>query len=153
MAVLSEDVREDQIIAGPSICEAISVGSDRANVPEPWELCRNQYICRYSTDMEKKIHRKTVSKGIEIRHACEVGVFLPEMSNILDFIVTARIRTTLVEPDPKCIEAIRTYFAGYNNVKLEPCAVYDYHGVLELVQREASTFVSDLPYSPGADQR
>ncbi len=60
--------------------------------------------------MEKKIHRKSVSKKIEIKHACEVGVFLPEMSNILDFIVTDRIRTTLVEPDPKCIEAITEVF-------------------------------------------
>jgi len=98
--------------------------------------------------MEKKIHRKTVSKGIEINHVCEVGVFLPEMSNILDFIVTDRKRTTLVEPDPKCIGAIKKYFGGYENVKLQPVAVYDHSGVLELVQREASTFVSDLPYSP-----
>ncbi len=29
-----------------------------------------------------------------------------------------------------------------------PFAAYDHHGVLELVQRNASTFVSTLPYSP-----
>src|ERR1700761_3068937 len=98
--------------------------------------------------MEKKIHRKTVSKKIKINQVCEVGVFLPEMSNILDFIVTDRVRTMLVEPDPKCIEAIKSYFGGYENVSLQPVAVYDYHGFLELVQRNASTFVSDLPYSP-----
>ena len=120
MAVLSEDVREDQIT----------------------------YICLYSTEMEKTIHRKTVSKKIIIKQVCEVGVFLPEMSNILDFIVKDRTRTMLVEPDPKCIGAIRTYFRDYPNMTLQPVAVYDHHGVLELVQREASTFVSDLPYSP-----
>lgn len=98
--------------------------------------------------MEKKIHRKAASKKIKINHACEVGVFLPEMSNIIDFIVKDKIRATLVEPDHKCITALTEYFDGYNNVKLEPYAAYDYHGFLELVQREASTFVSTLPYSP-----
>jgi FkbM family methyltransferase len=39
-------------------------------------------------------------------------------------------------------------FREYNNVELLPYAVYDRHGVLELVQRSASTFVSTLPYSP-----
>jgi FkbM family methyltransferase len=98
--------------------------------------------------MEKKIHRKTVAKKIEIKQVCEVGVFLPEMSNILDFIVADLLPTMLVEPDPKCIEAIRNYFGGYENVTVQPVAVYDHHGFLELVQRNASTFVSDLPYSP-----
>jgi FkbM family methyltransferase len=97
---------------------------------------------------EKELYKKVISKKISIHHVCEVGVFLPEMSNILDFIVKDRLRTTLVEPDTRSIAAIREYFRDYNNVTLLPYAVYEYHGVLELVQRNASTFVSTLPYSP-----
>jgi len=98
--------------------------------------------------MEKELYKKCSAKKITLRHICEVGVFLPEMSNILDFIVKDRLRTTLVEPDLRSIAAIRDYFRDYNNVTLLPYAVYDRHGVLELVQRSASTFVSTLPYSP-----
>src|ERR1700744_6040554 len=97
---------------------------------------------------EKTLYKKFLSKKIRVDHVCEVGVWLPEMSNILDFIVRDRVRTTLVEPDPKSIAAIRNYFRDYNNVELLPYAAYDRHGQLELVQRNASTFVSTLPYSP-----
>jgi FkbM family methyltransferase len=97
---------------------------------------------------EKTLYKKFLSKKIRVDHVCEVGVWLPEMSNILDFIVTDRIRTTLVEPDPKSIAAIRSYFRDYSNVELLPYAAYDRHGQLDLVQRDASTFVSTLPYSP-----
>jgi FkbM family methyltransferase len=96
----------------------------------------------------KELYTKFLSKKISVHHVCEVGVFMPEMSNILDFIVKDRVRTTLVEPDPKSIAAIRTYFRDFPNVRLLPYAVYDHHGELELVQRNASTFVSTLPYSP-----
>lgn len=98
--------------------------------------------------MEKKLYRKVRSKNIAIEHVCEVGVFLPQLSNILDFIVAGKIRTTLVEPDPKSINAIREYFRDFANVTLIPFAVYDYNGELELVQRNASTFAAALPYSP-----
>lgn len=97
---------------------------------------------------EKTLYKKFLSKKIRVDHVCEVGVWLPEMSNVLDFIVRDRTRTTLVEPDPKSIAAIRTYFKDYDNVGLLPYAAYDRHGELELVQRNASTFVSTLPYSP-----
>jgi FkbM family methyltransferase len=97
---------------------------------------------------EKELYTKVISKKVAIHHVCEVGVFLPEMSNILDFIVKDRLRTTLVEPDTRSIAAIRDFFRDYSNVTLLPYAVYEYHGVLELVQRNASTFVSTLPYSP-----
>jgi FkbM family methyltransferase len=97
---------------------------------------------------EKKLYKKFLSKKISVHHVCEVGVFLPEMSNILDFIIRDRTRTTLVEPDPRSIAAITTYFKDYPNVGLLPYAAFDHHGTLELVQRNASTFVSTLPYSP-----
>jgi FkbM family methyltransferase len=98
--------------------------------------------------MGKTLHRKVANKNITVSHVCEVGVFLPEMSNIIDFIVTDRVKTTLVEPDPRSIAAIREYFRDYENVTLLPYAVYDHDGELELVQRNASTFVAALPYSP-----
>jgi FkbM family methyltransferase len=97
---------------------------------------------------EKKLYKKVQSKKLRLEHVCEVGVFLPEMSNILDFIVKEKIRTTLVEPDPRSIAAIRNYFRDYPNVELLPYAAYDHDGTLDLVQRNASTFVADLPYSP-----
>lgn len=97
---------------------------------------------------EKKLYTRVQKKKLAVQHVCEVGVWLPEMSNILDFIVKDRMRTTLVEPDPGSIAAIRSYFRDYPNVELLPYAAYDHHGVLELVQRNASTFVSTLPYSP-----
>jgi FkbM family methyltransferase len=98
--------------------------------------------------MGKTLHRKMAEKNIAVGHVCEVGVFLPEMSNIIDFIVTDHVKTTLVEPDPRSIAAIREYFRDYKNVTLLPYAVYDHDGELELVQRNASTFVAELPYSP-----
>ncbi|GGB09865.1 FkbM family methyltransferase [Puia dinghuensis] len=97
---------------------------------------------------EKKLYKKVQEKKVALHHICEVGVWLPEMSNVLDFIVSEKIRTTLVEPDPKSIAAIHAYFRDYPNVQLLPYAAFDHHGVLELVQRNASTFVSTLPYSP-----
>jgi FkbM family methyltransferase len=97
---------------------------------------------------EKKLYGKVRSKNLAVTHVCEVGVWLPEMSNVLDFIIKDRLRTTLVEPDPKSIAAIKTYFRDYPNVELLPFAAFDHDGTLELVQRNASTFVSTLPYSP-----
>jgi FkbM family methyltransferase len=97
---------------------------------------------------EKKLYEKVRSKNLAVRHVCEVGVWLPEMSNILDFIIKDRLPTTLVEPDPKSIAAIKTYFRDYPNVRLLPYAAFDHNGTLDLVQRDASTFVSTLPYSP-----
>lgn len=46
------------------------------------------------------------------------------------------------------IRAIEEKFAGYTNVNLHKAAIYDYCGKVELSQRMASTFISDLPQSP-----
>lgn len=96
----------------------------------------------------KKIYRKYKAKGIKVNHVCEVGVYLPALSNIYDFITKDKIRTTLVEPDPKSIGEINKLFKNNTNVTLYPVAIYDYNGVLELVQRNASTFAAALPASP-----
>jgi len=79
-------------------------------------------------------------------HVCEVGVYLPETSNIIDFIKEG-IRTTLVEADAVTNEKIRTYFSGFP-VTLFPVAVWDYNGTITLSKAEASTFVTELKSSP-----
>ena len=73
--------------------------------------------------MEKKIYTKAISKEIAVAHVCEVGVFMPQISNVVDFILKDRIRATLVEPDPKCQAAIRAFFREYSNVTLLPYAI------------------------------
>lgn len=80
-------------------------------------------------------------------HVCEVGVYLPETSNISDFIRDGT-NATLVEPDPESIKAIQSYFGNAANITLFPYAIYDYNGTLELVKRKASTYVSLLSNSP-----
>ncbi len=94
-----------------------------------------------------RLYLKCKSRKISINHVCEVGVYLPQTSNILDFILEG-VKTTLIEPDPKNIEAIRGYFKNQTNISLIPYAIFDYNGTLELVQREASSFVSSLETSP-----
>ncbi|MDP4150541.1 MAG: FkbM family methyltransferase [Bacteroidota bacterium] len=94
------------------------------------------------------LFKRCLEKHLVIRHACEVGVFTPERSNILDFITRDKVRATLVEPDPQRIAAIKKYFAPYPGVTLYPYAVYDHNGTLELAQRGESTFATALPFSP-----
>lgn len=100
-----------------------------------------------SAKSHNKLYRKCKSGGLVIRHVCEVGVYMPETSNVIDF-VNDGTRTSLVEPDPKSLEAIRRLFGDRKNVTVFPVAVFDHDGTIELVQRDASTFVSTLPSSP-----
>lgn len=95
----------------------------------------------------KEIFRKVKEKNIEIQCVCEVGVYLPETSNIIDFIAEGR-KTILVEPNPPAIEAIKSYFKDFSNITLYPFAIYKHNGKLVLSNAEASTFVSELPASP-----
>ena len=94
----------------------------------------------------KKIYRKLKSRNISFNHVCEVGVYLPETSNIIDFIKDG-IFATLVEADPVTIEKIKDYFKGYN-IQLFPVAVWDYNGTIKLSKAAASTFVTELKSSP-----
>ena len=96
---------------------------------------------------EKRLYRMLEKKGFRPAHVVEVGVWMPEMSNIFDYI-EAGIRTTLVEPDHASIERIKERFGTYDNVTLHEVAAYDFEGELELSQRDASTFVSELEASP-----
>ncbi|MBC8110130.1 MAG: FkbM family methyltransferase [Verrucomicrobia bacterium] len=95
----------------------------------------------------KLIYTKLKRKAIQFNHVCEVGVYLPETSNVIDFIFDG-VHTTLVEPDPKNVAAIRNYFNGRTNISLFPVAIYDYNGTVKLSQAAASTFVSELKASP-----
>ena len=76
-----------------------------------------------------------------------IRVYSPETSNILDFILED-IRTTLVNLKLKNLKVIREFFKNNEYISLFPYAVIDYNWVIELSQRESSTFVSSLPSSP-----
>lgn len=95
----------------------------------------------------KLIYRRLTQKGFKPLHVAEVGVYLPETSNILDYIKQG-IRTTLVEADPRYVTAIQKYFGNKYPITLHPVAVFDSEGTLELVNRAASTFASILDNSP-----
>jgi len=94
----------------------------------------------------KKIYRGLKRRNIQFQHVCEVGVYLPETSNVINFIMDG-IRTTLVEADPETVKKIKTYFSGYN-IEVFPVAVWDNDGVIKLSKANASTFVSELKSSP-----
>ena len=98
-------------------------------------------------ESSKLIFRKIKSRSISIGKVCEVGVYLPETSNIIDFINSGHT-ALLVEPDPDSIKAIKSYFKEYNNIKLYPKAIYKHSGSLVLSKAGPSTFVADLPHSP-----
>ncbi|MEI8280553.1 MAG: FkbM family methyltransferase [Bacteroidota bacterium] len=94
----------------------------------------------------KEIYKKLQNKNITFKHVCEVGVYLPETSNIIDFIKSG-VKATLVEADPVTADKIRTYFKDYK-VQLFPVAVFDHTGKIKLSKASASTFVSELKSSP-----
>jgi FkbM family methyltransferase len=99
-----------------------------------------------NTKPSKRIYRKLKKRDIVFHHVCEVGVYLPETSNIIDFIKEG-IRTTLVEADAVTNEKIKSFFRGYP-ITLFPVAVWDYNGTIKLSKAEASTFVTELKSSP-----
>ena len=99
-----------------------------------------------NTDKTKEIYRRLKIRNIHFGHVCEVGVYLPETSNILNFILDG-VRATLVEADPETVEKIREYFAGYP-IEVVPVAIWDSHGFIKLSKAAASTFVSELKSSP-----
>lgn len=95
----------------------------------------------------KKIYKKCKEKNLSFQHVCEVGVYLPQTSNIIDFINDG-VKASLVEPDPKNAKAIRSYFNKLGKIILFQFAVMDYNGTVELFRRDASTFVGSLQSSP-----
>jgi FkbM family methyltransferase len=99
-----------------------------------------------NTKEQKKIYRKVKSRNISINHACEVGVYLPQTSNIIDFI-NEGVRSSLVEADPETVAILNNYFSKYN-VTIYPVAVWSNSGTVRLSRAAASTFVSELESSP-----
>lgn len=97
--------------------------------------------------MNETLYSKCIQKGFSPNHVCEVGVYLPETSNILGFIKDG-VKTTLVEPLPECINAINRTFGNLNNVNLYPVAVSDTSGDLKLFLAESSSFAANLGSSP-----
>ncbi len=94
----------------------------------------------------KEIFKRLRSKKLDFDHVCEVGVYLPETSNVIDFIKENK-RATLVEADNVTVEKIKAYFRGYNFI-VYPVAIWDYNGTIKLSKAMASTFVSELKGSP-----
>ena len=94
----------------------------------------------------KKLYKKLLNKNVSFNHICEVGVFLPEYSNVLDFIKKG-IRTTLVEADPQVAAKIENYFKDYP-VTVHAVAIFDHNGTVELSRYDQSTFISSLKQTP-----
>lgn len=90
---------------------------------------------------------KLNNKNYIPKDICEIGVYLPEESNILEFI-NQGIPTTLVEADPNYINKIKSYFKDIKNLTVIQAAVFDFNGIIELCRRDSSTFISQLEASP-----
>ena len=88
----------------------------------------------------KRIYQKCQQKNFFPKHVAEVGVYLPETSNVVDF-AKEGVRTTLVEAHPTYVEAIEKYFEAYPEVTIYPVAIYDTPGQLKIVTRGASTYI------------
>lgn len=96
---------------------------------------------------EEVLYNKVTKKRLNPKHVAEVGVYLPQTSNIGIF-AKQGINSTFIEPDPKSIEAIKNYFGNMNNITIHPVAIFDESGKVELVQRQASTYLKVLESSP-----
>jgi len=95
----------------------------------------------------RELFKRIQKANISIQHACEVGVYLPESSNILEFI-QGGVRGTLVEANPEMVEKIHSYFAEYPQLLVHPYAIWDSEGTITLARAESSTFVAALGSSP-----
>jgi FkbM family methyltransferase len=97
--------------------------------------------------MPQPIYNKCKAKNFYPKHIAEVGVYLPETSNLLDFI-QQNIRTTLVEADPKMVEHIRAYFGNRYSITLFPIAIFESPGIVEFANAGASSFITTLKATP-----
>ncbi len=92
---------------------------------------------------ETELYRRCKSKGYKPTSVVEVGVYIPETSNVINYIEDG-VKTLLVEADPRTVEKIRSRFGNLKNVTCQPVAVFDHNGSVKLVQRASSTFISSL---------
>ncbi len=92
---------------------------------------------------ETELYRRCKSKGFKPTSVVEIGVYIPETSNVINFIEDG-VNTFLVEADPKTVEKIESRFGSFKNVTCKQVAVFDYNGTVKLAQRASSTFISSL---------
>lgn len=92
---------------------------------------------------ETELYRRCKTKGYAPTSVVEVGVYIPETSNVINFIEDG-VKTLLVEADPKTVEKIKARFGSFKNVVCKQVAVFDYNGTVKLAQRASSTFISSL---------
>lgn len=97
--------------------------------------------------MSTRLYDMCKRKGIAPTRVAEVGVYMPELSNVLGF-VRDGIPAELVEADPVCVEQMRAYFAGNDNVRILPYAVWDSNERISLYRANASTFVGGVGQAP-----
>jgi FkbM family methyltransferase len=97
--------------------------------------------------VNKKFYNNIKKMGLLPVKVAEVGVFRPETSNILGFIEDG-CRADLFEPDPECVELIRSRFARYPHVTIYPVAIFDHRTTLAFYRTNASTFAATLDASP-----
>ena len=97
--------------------------------------------------MNTLLYEKVSAAGLSVRHACEVGVYLPDTSNVRGWIA-AGVRTTLVEASPDIAEQCRRAYGHHGHVTIHAVAVSDVPGTLRLYRAGASTFAAGLPSSP-----
>lgn len=136
----------------------VRVDRDRGlcRVPFPVDVCGGSWPSqgastatptnRSTDNAPMKIYQKVQSRGIAISHACEVGVYLPHTSNIIDFI-NAGTRASLVEADPETVAVLHDTFRD-RNVTVYPVAVWSSSGTVRMSRAASSTFVSELESSP-----
>lgn len=93
------------------------------------------------------LYAAVTGAGITVQHACEVGVYLPETSNVLGWI-EAGARTTLIECDPVIVDRLRARFGDLPQVRIHDVAVADAVGTLTLYRTGASTFGANVDRSP-----
>ncbi len=94
-----------------------------------------------------RLYKKLKAKQFTPKNMCEVGVYLPEESNVLQFINDG-IAATLVEADPNYVVQMKEYFKAKPKVTFVEAAVFDSKGNVELSRTGASTFISNLEKSP-----
>ena len=94
-----------------------------------------------------RFYKKIRDKKYNPKNICEIGVYLPQESNVIGFI-NENIQTTLIEADPVYVSNIKDYFAERNNITVIEAAVFDFKGEVELCKRASSTFISQLKSSP-----
>jgi FkbM family methyltransferase len=96
-----------------------------------------------TVSQQTELYKRCKSKGYKPAFVAEIGVYIPETSNVINFIEDG-VETLLVEADPKTVEKIKSKFGSFKNVVCKQVAVFDHNGTVKLAQRASSTFISSL---------